>query len=154
MRAPDVSKPSLTSNPAIPPQSVETPGTEVGAEGGIAKVRDEALSRVWQCQSWTQTHIYLGLKDFSGRKANLLYLLEMSNRFLCTCATCFMCRHTHIQESTDCQPTVGFLIGKSSCLDALNNKVPFQMHHHNVLSTEKRSLGSSQLQDFLPTSLV
>lgn len=40
-------------------------------------------------------------------------------------------------QSIDFKPTVGLLIGKHSCFDALNNKVSFHMHHHNVLSTEK-----------------
>lgn len=57
--------------------------------------------------------------------------------------------HTFMQ-SIDFKPTSGLLNGKYSCFDALNNKVLFQMHHHNMLSTEKGLLAVPDFRTSCP----
>lgn len=53
-------------------------------------------------------------------------------------------------QSIDCKPTVGFVLGKYSCFEPLNNRVSFHMHHHNVLSTEKSLLADPNFRTSCP----
>lgn len=70
-------------------------GTSQGLRLVPKEVSQKSELRLWQWQSWTQTHTQPSLKDFSGRKAKLLYLLEVSNVFLCVFD---VQAHTHPRE--------------------------------------------------------
>lgn len=162
MRAPDVSKrsdydlySSFTSNSNILPWFVEIIGTDStwcwsrycksqiwGSFKSLAVLKlDTNPIFNWL---WKTSQKENPIRFISWRRTTYFYAYVLHVLYAPTAGI-----HTSMQ-SIDFKPTVGLLIGKCSCSDTLNHKVSFQMHHHNVLSTEKSLLAVPNFRTSCP----
>lgn len=126
---------------------------QLGASAGIANARGEAVSSTRQCRRWMKPHTCWLWRVSQGGNPTHFISWTCTTQFY-TPVLLVLCTPTAgihaCMQSIDFKPTVGLLIGKHPCFDALNNKVSFHTHHHNVLSTEKGLLAVPKFEPFLP----